>query len=897
MLVGCIAFLDYWTDPQLSFSVFYLMPISLVTWYGNRRGGMFISVLAVAALLVVELKTQPRGLDSAAPYWNAAAQFSIFLVVVFLLGSIRKFNKELEGMVGSRTVRLREETDGHTRGARTAHEREELFRQIAETIREVFWVTNSGKDQMIYISPGYETIWGRTCQSLYDSPRTWLDAVHSTDRERIEEAVSTRQLEGSYDEIYRIVRPDGGIRWIQDRAFPVRDESGAVCQIIGIAEDVSVRKRAEQKNAILASLSHRLSAAANPLEAARIILDSASELLGWDSAYVDLYSPVEDRIIPVLTIDTINGRRTEVSSTTFSLDQSPLMRLVMRVGGRLINRSDAPSVPMQLVPFGDTGRRSGSLMFSRIHSAERVMGVLSIQSYTPDAYASEDLMLLEALADHCGDTLRRIEIAETLRESEAQFRALFESAPIGMAMHRAKGNIVQANRGYRDMLGYTGDEILTVGTSQLTHPDDRAAEEWHHRELMDGKCDQSSWEQRFQHKDGRPVWAKCRACAVRDVGGGLRFIISMVEDVTDRHAAEERIRQLASIVDSAHDAIIGTNLEGIIVNWNRAAERLYGYTQDEILGQPVRLLAGPEHTGEPVPVLEQNVNESGIETLHRGKDGNQINVSLAISPVLGDAGQACGFSVIARDMTERRRLERQVLEISAAERRSIGHELHDGVGQHLAGTAFKAKLLQEMLRDTAPRLAAQAGEVVGLINAGIDQVRRLAHGLDPIEAEAAGLEPALNQLADDTRTVYRIQCEFHCNQTVPSPEPVISLQLFRIAQEAVHNALEHGHAKSIQIALTSSDSMTCLDITDDGSGFSYASQSLAGGLGLRIMKYRARTIGGFLLVESKMNGGTRITCQIPALRETGCKLEALRPFVPPLQHDNPCCPPQQMVKS
>jgi two-component system, LuxR family, sensor kinase FixL len=508
MLVGCIAFLDYWTDPQLSFSVFYLVPISLVTWYGNRRSGMFISVLAVAALLAVDLNTKPRDLDSAAPYWNAAAQFSIFLVVVLLLGSIRKFNKELETMVGSRTVRLREETDGHTRGAQTAHEREELFRQMAENIREVFWVTDSGKD----------------------------------------------------------------------------------------------------------------------------------------------------------------------------------------------------------------------------------------------------------------------------------------------------------------------------------------------------------------------------------------------------HAAEERIRQLASIANSAQDAIISTNLEGIIVTWNRAAERLYGYTQDEILGQPVLLLAGPELTDEPIHVLEQNVNESGIETLHQRKNGDRINVSLAISPIVGDDGRAGGFSVIARDMTERRRLEREVLEISAAERRSIGHDLHDGVGQHLAGTAFKAKLLQEMLRDTAPRLAAQAGEVVGLINAGIDQVRRLAHGLDPIEVEAAGLEAALSQLADDTRTVYRVACDFHCNQTVPSPEPVISLQLFRIAQEAVHNALEHGHAKSIQIALTASDSMACIDITDDGSGFSFASKAHAGGLGLRIMKYRARTIGGFLLVDSKIGSGTRITCLIPALRETGCEPEAQIPRVPPLQKDNPPTPPHEMVK-
>ena len=118
-------------------------------------------------------------------------------------------------------------------------ESEERFRQLVEIIKEVFWLSNPEKTQIFYISPGYETIWGRSCESLYASPHTWLEAIHSEDRGRILEAALTKQVSGDYDEKYRIVRPDGSIRWIRDRAFPVRNDAGNVYRIAGIAEDIT----------------------------------------------------------------------------------------------------------------------------------------------------------------------------------------------------------------------------------------------------------------------------------------------------------------------------------------------------------------------------------------------------------------------------------------------------------------------------------------------------------------------------------------------------------------------------------------------------------------------------------------------------------------------------------
>ncbi|MFT5369406.1 MAG: two-component system cell cycle sensor histidine kinase/response regulator CckA [Candidatus Latescibacterota bacterium] len=123
----------------------------------------------------------------------------------------------------------------------------ERFHQLTNNISEVFWMTEPVKNEMLYISPGYEKVWGRTCESLYTTPRNWIDAIHIDDRQRILNAALTKQVTGEYDEEYRIVRPDGTIRWIYDRAYPVQDEQGNVYRIAGIAEDITERKRLEEE--------------------------------------------------------------------------------------------------------------------------------------------------------------------------------------------------------------------------------------------------------------------------------------------------------------------------------------------------------------------------------------------------------------------------------------------------------------------------------------------------------------------------------------------------------------------------------------------------------------------------------------------------------------------------
>ena len=146
---------------------------------------------------------------------------------------------QLAYQVEERTAALRvvKQAEGQLR------ESEERFRQVAEHVQEVFWMTDVETDELIYISPAYEAIWGRSCADWLLSAMNWADTIHPDDRERIVAAAQAKQMSGTYNETYRILRPDGTLRWIQDRAFPVHNEAGHIYRVVGIAEDITERRR------------------------------------------------------------------------------------------------------------------------------------------------------------------------------------------------------------------------------------------------------------------------------------------------------------------------------------------------------------------------------------------------------------------------------------------------------------------------------------------------------------------------------------------------------------------------------------------------------------------------------------------------------------------------------
>lgn len=188
------------------------------------------------------------------------------------------------GVITGSVVTLRDESI-RRKQKEALRRSEELMRQMAENIAEVFWISSPEKNQMIYVSPAYETIWKRTCKSVYDNPMSWMESIYPEDRERIKIAALEKQVAGDYDEEYRIVRGDGTIRWIRDRAFPVRNESGKIYRIVGVAMDITDRKQVEEEirqankrlDEINADLEERVKM--RTLELAEVLADVRNEKL------------------------------------------------------------------------------------------------------------------------------------------------------------------------------------------------------------------------------------------------------------------------------------------------------------------------------------------------------------------------------------------------------------------------------------------------------------------------------------------------------------------------------------------------------------------------------------------------------------------------------------------
>lgn len=219
---------------------------------------------------------------------------------------------------------------------------------------------------------------------------------------------------------------------------------------------------------------------------------------------------------------------------------------------------------------------------------------------------------------------------------------------------------------------------------------------------------------------------------------------------------------------------------------------------------------------------------------------------------------------LTNEIQERARLERELVAIGEQSQRQFGHDLHDTLGQHLTATAFAGQVLTGELAEKSPSEAAAAKNLVKLIEEAIELTRRLARGLQPVEMQPEGLMDGFQELARHTSERFKISCEFECREPVLLHDAESSTHLYRIAQEAVTNAIKHGHAKLISISLEKSGDETMLTITDDGGGLTNTKPS-GEGMGVHIMAYRASMIGATFQIERLSDAGTRVTVKLPLI--------------------------------
>lgn len=340
-----------------------------------------------------------------------------------------------------------------------------------------------------------------------------------------------------------------------------------------------------------------------------------------------------------------------------------------------------------------------------------------------------------------------------------------------------------------------------------------------------------------------------------------------------RRARRESEARAQAILETTVDGIITIDAEGHIQSFNEAAENIFGYDAEEVIGKNVKVLMPAPYYEEHDEYLRsyhetgrRKIIGIGREVRGRRKDGSTFPLDLAVSEV--KLGDRVIFTGIVRDISERRRLEQEILNISEQERRRIGQDLHDGLGQMLTGIGLLSQDVTKHLQEEGHDRADDMAEITEHVKEADQYARDLSHGLIPVDVEGNGLPEALRRLAQNAERLFDVGCEFQEVDRAVVSDTSTANHLYRIAQEAVNNAVRHGDADHVKIVLATGPEQIRLQVRDDGSGFDIDETAEMEGMGLRIMNYRARIVGGTLDISSAINEGTVVTCTIPRTTQT-----------------------------
>jgi PAS domain S-box-containing protein len=469
---------------------------------------------------------------------------------------------------------------------------------------------------------------------------------------------------------------------------------------------------------------------------------------------------------------------------------------------------------------------------------------------------------------------KRAEVA--LREREAQLAFAQRAGRVGVWGLDLVSGSGFATQEWCDIVGIT-DPALAPNFSEflaMVHPADRSRVEAAHRQAI-GTGSDIDLEFRILHPERGERWMLARARRLAPAEGDGHRLLGINIDITEQKRVEQALRSSEERLRFAAEAAgFGCyDLEFVTGRTFRSPEykALFGVGPDEEFQLDSDQLPIYVHPADRA--LLRSITRQSRDPHGSGTKDVEYRVILPDGAVRwllvrgrtffegeGKARRPVRAIGIGLDVTERRQLEQAILEISGREQRRIGHDLHDDLCQRLGGIQLLGGVLEKELAAEGHPQARQVGRILAQVHEALERARLLARGLAPVGLEAEGLANALRELADNSAQLFRIACEFRAEAPVALADPSAAAHLYRIAQEAITNAVKHGGAKRVVIRLKEAkDDAFELKINDDGRGFAPA-EAATSGMGLRIMKYRAAMIGATLEVHSAAGRGTTVTC-------------------------------------
>lgn len=387
------------------------------------------------------------------------------------------------------------------------------FSRVAESLRDVFWIYDPLANKQLYISPSYERVWGRSRQSLYENPGSFHTAIHPEDHDYVQTRLAEGQDSSSIEMEYRIVRPTGEVRWIHDRSFPIRDKWGRVYHFVGIAEDITQRRDAEQA---CDRLFEQLSSQNQTLE--NQVSLRTSEL----RAIIDA---IPDQIYVVRRDDL----RIDYCNSAFA--QGVQHHDSHSLEGASLNDCFEPAIAARTLReirhVFQTGESIQSEETRWINGTAYTFDTTKVPLSKADG---EIYALVSASRD-----------ISAFKESEERFRAIFEQAAVGISLVQPEGRFIAVNQRFCELMGYNETELLDMTFQQITDPHHLQADLEQYQRLLRGEIPSFALEKCFIRKDKQLQWVTLTVSGVYGDDGQMKYDIGVLQDINARKKAEDDV--------------------------------------------------------------------------------------------------------------------------------------------------------------------------------------------------------------------------------------------------------------------------------------------------------------------------------------------------------------------
>jgi PAS domain S-box-containing protein len=861
--------LDPWLATSQNPFLLFFGAVAIAALYGGTKPGIVATLLS--ALFANYFFFAPKREITLDLAQNARMLLFILqgFFVSYLCGALRTSQKKAQ-------LRLQQLQTSE----KALQESEERYRQLAENLVEtVFWIAEPKQARLIYVSPAYEKIWGRSCASWYANFMAWSEAIHPDDRERVETVFCEQALKGGYDREYRIVRPDGSLRWIRDRGFAIKNESGEPYRVVGLAEDISDRKRVEEalkKSEERFRVSQELSLDAFTI--LRSIRDNSGKIVDFEWTYA-------------------NPKAAEIL-------KHPAEQLV---GRRLL----------EVLP----GNKINSELFARYvrvvetqesHDIEFFYDAEGITGW----FRNMCVKLNDGVAIFFSDISDRKRYEENLRNSEAiassrvrELETFMETVPVGVWISRDRQcHEMIANRTAYEIIRVPPGEIATATPAdgqnpfkfkQRTHGRDLPLSELPmQRAARTGQAAEEELELIFD--DGEVKYLYGKAVPLLNEFGEVRGAIGAFLDVSDRKQIQEALRrreeELRLVTDRVPVLISFVDAQQRYRFNNLTYEKWFGRSAAEVYGKHLQEVLGDAY--ETIcPYIEQALagQQVTFESQVSYQNTGTRYIEATYVPQFDERGNVEGFVSLVSDISDRKKAELRLLQ-QAKELRQLNVQMSQTTellakrNQELdrfvyivshdlkAPLRAIANLSQWIEEDLEEQLPEENQQQMQLLRSRVHRMEALIDGLlayarigrTKVAEEMVNVKELLAEILDslappDTFTII---------VKPPMPSFVTKrLLLSQVFSNLISNAIKHQHKSDGQIIISATKKENCYEftVTDDGPGIAREYhekifgifQTLTAdktkdstGIGLSIVRKIIETEGGKITVESELGVGT-----------------------------------------